>query len=100
MLQASEGGAALGIIDWERSVPGYFIEDFHRMIHDSWTLEPQLRDAFFKGYGREPTELEWYQGNLVALINAVGGVSWSITHGDLKFEKHNRDVVERMKKIL
>ena len=96
----SEGKAALGIIDWERSLPGYFVEDFQRMIHDDWALEPQLRDAFFSGYGREPTEHEWYQANQVVLINAIGGVSWSISHGDLEFERLNRTVIERLKSLL
>lgn len=95
-----EGQALLGIIDWERSRPGYWVEDFQRMIHDHWKVDPQLRDAFFKGYGREPSELEWYQANQVVLLNAVGGVPWSIDHGDWEFERLNREVIERLKSVL
>lgn len=46
-----EGKTLLGIIDWERSRHGYYVEDFQRMVQDHWVLEPQLRDAFFSGYG-------------------------------------------------
>lgn len=95
-----EGDAGLGIIDWERSRPGYWVEDFQRMVQDHWLHEPHLRDAFFTGYGREPSELEWYQVNQVVLINAVGGVPWSISHGDLEFEQVNRRVIERLKSVL
>ncbi len=95
-----EGRALLGIIDWERSRPGYYVEDFQRMIQDHWVLEPQLRDAFFTGYGREPSEPEWYQANQVVLINAVGGVTWSISHGDSEFEHRYRVVIERLKSVL
>ena len=96
----SEGRAVLGIIDWERSRAGYYVEDFQRMIQDHWVREPLLRDAFFTGYGREPSELEWRQANQVVLINAVGGVPWSISHGDSKFEQRNRAVIERLKSVL
>ena len=92
--------APLGIIDWERSRPGYFVEDFQRMVQDHWLDEPQLKDAFFAGYGREPSELEWRQANQVVLINAVGGVPWSISHGDSDFEQRNRAVIERLKSVL
>ena len=97
---ACEGKALLGVIDWERSRPGYCVEDFQRMTQDHWVLEPQLRDTFFTGYGREPSELEWYQANQIVLMNAVGGVPWSISHGDSEFEQRNRVVIERLKDVL
>jgi hypothetical protein len=89
----------LGIIDWERSRPGYFVEDFQRMIQNHWVDQPHLVDAFFTGYGRRPSEQEWRQANQVVLINAVAGVPWSVTHGDFEFEKRNREVVERLKSV-
>ena len=90
----------LGIIDWERSRHGYYVEDFQRMVQDHSVLEPHLRDAFFSGYGREPSELEWRQANQVVLVNAVGGVPWAASHGDSKFERQNRAVIERLKEAL
>ena len=97
---AAEGEVLLGVIDWERSRPGYCVEDFQRMVQDHWIAEPRLRDAFFDGYGREPSDLEWHQSNQVVLINAVGGVPWSISHGDWEFEQRNRAVIERLKRVL
>ncbi|MDA1256843.1 MAG: aminoglycoside phosphotransferase family protein [Chloroflexi bacterium] len=95
-----EDDAKIGVIDWERSRPGYWVEDIQRMTHDYWIDTPQLRDAFFEGYGRSPTETEWRQSDQITLINAVGGVPWAISHGDEQFAQHNRRVIERLKGIL
>jgi len=97
---ARRGEPTLGVIDWERSRPGFWVEDVQRMLHDHWLKAPSLREAFFEGYGRTPTDLEWRQAYQVSLITAVGGVSWSSTHGDEQFETHNRAVIERLKGLL
>jgi len=94
------GDPTIKVIDWERSRPGYWVEDIQRMTHDHWLEAPQLRDAYFEGYGRTPTEAEWRQANQITLINAVGGVGWAISHGDERFAGHNRRVIERLKGIL
>jgi aminoglycoside phosphotransferase (APT) family kinase protein len=94
------GDPTFNVIDWERSRPGYWVEDIQRMTHDHWLNAPQLRAAFFEGYGRTPTEAEWRQANQITLINAVGGVGWAISHGDERFAGHNRRVIERFKEIL
>lgn len=76
------------------------MEDIQRMTHDYWLDAPELRDAFFEGYGRLPTEAEWRHSNQITLINAVGGVNWAISHGDEAFVQLNRRVIERLKEIL
>ena len=90
----------LGVIDWERSRPGFWVEDVQRMTHDHWVDAPHLRDAFFEGYGRTPTDSEWRHSDQITLINAIGGVPWAISHGDEPFVRHNRRVIERLKEIL
>jgi hypothetical protein len=90
----------LGVIDWEISRPGYFVEDFQRMMQDHWLNEPQLRDVCFTGYGRTPSDREWLQANQVLLIHAIISVPWAIDHGDLEYERFNRVVIERLKKVL
>ncbi|MBT3941401.1 MAG: aminoglycoside phosphotransferase family protein [Chloroflexi bacterium] len=94
------GDPTLNVIDWERSRPGYWVEDIQRMTHDHWLDEPRLGDAFFEGYGRTPTDAEWRHSNQITLINAVGGVGWAINHNDAWFEQHNRRTVERIRDIL
>jgi aminoglycoside phosphotransferase (APT) family kinase protein len=97
IVQASD--PTIKVIDWERSRPGYWVEDIQRMTQRHWLDAPQLRDAFFEGYGRTPTEAEWRQANQITLINAIGGVGWAISHGDEWFAGHNRQVIERLKEI-
>ena len=94
------GDFAIGIIDWERSRPGFWVEDFQRMTHDHWHHRPGLRDAFFEGYGRLPAEREWRQANLVTLINAIGGVPWAASRGDTQFESYNRSLIETFRRTL
>ena len=36
----------------------------------------------------------------LALVNAVGGVGWAISHGDEWFAEHNRRTIERLKELL
>lgn len=94
------GDPTLKVIDWERSRPGYWVEDFQRMSQDHWLDAPKLGDAFFEGYGRTPTKAEWRHSNQITLAIAIGGVGWSISHGDTWFEQHNRKTIDRLKDIL
>ncbi len=94
------GDPTLKVIDWERSRPGYWVEDIQRMTHDHWLGRAHLRDAFFEGYGRTPTDAEWRHANQITLVNAVGGVGWAISHGDEWFAEHNRRTIERLKELL
>jgi thiamine kinase-like enzyme len=95
-----DGRNAIGVIDWERARPGYWVEDFHRMTLDHWWRRPALRDAYFDGYGREPSEKERRQAGMVSLVNAIGGVPWAIGHGDTQFEAHNRRVIATLRDVL
>ncbi|MDP6823033.1 MAG: aminoglycoside phosphotransferase family protein [Dehalococcoidia bacterium] len=94
------GDPTLKVIDWERSRPGYWVEDIQRMTHDHWLDDTHLRDAFFEGYGRTPTHAEWRHANQITLVNAIGGVGWAISHGDMQFAEHNRKTIERLKELL
>jgi len=94
------GDPTFKLIDWERSRPGYWVEDIQRMTYDHWLDAPRFRDAFFEGYGRTPTEAEWRQANQITLINAVAGGGWAISHGDDQFADLNRRTIGRLKEIL
>lgn len=91
---------ALGLIDWERARPGYWLEDMQRVAQDDWLKEPELRTAFFEGYGRFPTEREERQLNLIVLMNATGTISWAAEHGDTEFAAFGHNTIERMKGVL
>ena len=96
----TESSSTIGIIDWERSRSGYWIEDVQFMVYRYWDCYPQYADAFYSGYGRVPTADERLQMNLVVLANAVGGVSWAITHDDTEFARVNRYLIDRCRRAI
>jgi Ser/Thr protein kinase RdoA (MazF antagonist) len=61
----------VSLIDYEHSRIDLTVRDFVRLRFRVWTARPDLRDAFFDGYGRPLTEdedeLVWHLGALDAL---------------------------------
>ena len=85
VINRDADGVRLGLIDWERARPGYWLEDAQRMVCDHWRREPALRSAFYEGYGRFPSRCEERQVKLIALVNAVGAIPWAHEHNDAEF---------------
>lgn len=96
----SGGTISLGLIDWERARPTYWLQEAYRMVYDHWLKEPQLRAAFFEGYGRTLTHEEEFQLKVICLANALGTVSWATEHGDFAFAEFGRRTLERLKSEL
>lgn len=90
----------LGLIDWERARPSFWLQDIYRIAIDHWLKQPELRDAFFEGYGREPSDKEETQLKLICLANAVGSIPWAIEHDDVQFTDFARRALERLKSEL
>jgi hypothetical protein len=90
----------LGLIDWERARPSYWLQDIYRVSIDHWLKDPELRDAFFEGYGREPSDEEETQRKLICLANAVGSIPWAIEHDDVQFANFARQALVRLKSEL
>lgn len=47
-----DDGGRLGVIDFSTCGGAPVAEDLSRLAHRQWTTRPDLRDAFFAGYGR------------------------------------------------
>ncbi|CAN5173255.1 hypothetical protein BH18ACT9_BH18ACT9_05070 [soil metagenome] len=70
------------VIDFADSrwhVPGF---DFTRLYHRAWWERTDLGDAFFEGYGRQPTSDEQEFVRLHLVINAVTSVRWGHKNHD------------------
>lgn len=89
-----------GLIDWERARPGYWLEDAARLVFDHWLKVPELRIAFFDGYGQSPTSAEDRQLNLICLSNALATVSWATEHGDFEFAEFGTRVLGLLREEL
>lgn len=97
LFKKNISGIRFGVIDWERSGQDLWLQDVQRMSYDHWHNKPQLREAYFEGYGREPTVTEKLQLDALCLVGAIAGISWAITHNDFRFAATNRETIARIR---
>jgi len=87
----------VGLIDFERTCVDYQYLDWSRLWMREWLRRPELKDAFFTGYGVVPELWEDLMQRFLTL-DAVAGVAWAIEHNDLRFAEENRAIVERLRR--
>ena len=98
LIHRDDGALWLSVIDWERGRPAPWVEDVQRMAEDHWHLDPSLRESFFLGYGREPSEVEERQIRaLVAANSAIGAIAWGGQREDWEFVAKGRAILERLR---
>jgi hypothetical protein len=97
LLHREDGALWLRVIDWERARPELWVQDVARMSEDHWQRDPALREAFFLGYVRDPSEIEARQLKLLALANIVPTIGWARAHDDHRFEGWAREVLARLR---
>lgn len=78
----------LGVIDFEKSGPGYIVEDLVWLYGALWLTRPHLRTAFFHGYGRA---LSGHEERLLQLLTVRLVISY--WHTGLAIGRN--DLVER-----
>ncbi len=95
---ADRGGGRIkfGVIDWERARWDLWLQDVHRMEYDHWHREPQLRVAYFEGYGRRPTNDEQLQADAMCAVSSIASIPWAIEHGDERFASLSRKMLDRV----
>ncbi len=97
LIQRDDGALWLSVIDWERARPAPWVEDVQRMAEDHWHRDPSLRQAFFLGYGHEPSEVEQRQIRAIAAANsAIGAIAWGGQRDDTEFVAKGRAILDRM----
>jgi hypothetical protein len=85
------------VIDWERARWDLWGQDAQRMAYGDWHHKPHLREAYFEGYGREPTEGEALQLDTICLVTAIASISWAVRHNDASFVALSRAMIERIR---
>jgi Ser/Thr protein kinase RdoA (MazF antagonist) len=73
------------------------IRDLQRMYFQQWQGRPDLRDAFYAGYGRTPTADDLAMLRCFLAKNALSTVVWAHEHGDPDFERHGRRVLAELR---
>jgi phosphotransferase family enzyme len=97
LIHRDDGALWLHVIDWERARPELWVQDAQRMSEDHWHRDPALREAFFLGYGREPSEVEGRQLKLLNLAATVPTIGWARAREDTRFEAWAREVLARLR---
>ncbi|MGP9682929.1 aminoglycoside phosphotransferase family protein [Brachybacterium sp. AOP3-A1-3] len=69
----NQSSKRIGVIDFERTGPGYIVEDMVWLYGALWLTRPSLRTAFFDGYGRA---LSGHEERLLQLFAVRLGVSY------------------------
>ncbi|MEM7165039.1 MAG: aminoglycoside phosphotransferase family protein [Planctomycetota bacterium] len=87
-------------IDFEHTLPDCWLFDCIKLWDRSWRDKPDLRDAFFDGYGRALTAQEDEALLRLGILHAVSTLTWGHLHRDVEFERHGRSVFERLYRIL
>ena len=85
------------VFDFEKARHDWWIHDIQRMWWREWRDRPDLRDAFFEGYGRtlDDTELAALRANSARghLVQIV----WATEHGDRTFAAEGRAQLARLR---
>ncbi|NKB58968.1 MAG: phosphotransferase [Alphaproteobacteria bacterium] len=97
LVSKDKSGIKFSVIDWEHASWDLWLNDAQRMAYDHWHSRPQLREAYFEGYGRSLNEAESLQLDTICLATAIASIPWAITHNDENYVNTNRMVIERIR---
>ncbi|SNX88517.1 hypothetical protein SAMN06272735_8969 [Streptomyces sp. TLI_55] len=89
-------GEVFGLCDLEHMRRDARIRDFARMEFRRWQADPRLRDAFYAGYGRHPTDTEQRLLESFGAIEAVTALVRGHEQDNLALLTHGRTVLARL----
>jgi len=89
-------GELFGVFDLEHMRRDARIRDFARLEFRRWQAAGQLRDAFYAGYGRPPTDTEQRLLESFGAIEAVTALVRGEEQQDLALTAHGRTVLARL----
>jgi Ser/Thr protein kinase RdoA (MazF antagonist) len=88
----------LYVIDFEHSRPDLALLDMERLWAGPWHTRPDLKDAFFEGYGRGLSDDEEQVLERLAALGALTTIGWAHEHGDAPFEQYGRELLARLQR--
>jgi hypothetical protein len=89
-------GDVFGLCDFEHMRRDARIRDFARLEFRRWQAAPNLRTAFFAGYGRPPNDTEQRLLESFGAIEAVTALVRGHEQDDLALSTHGRTVLARL----
>lgn len=85
------------LIDFGKAKRDCLLRDMERLQHQEWRGRPDLRDAFFDGYGRTLSDAEERALACIGAVAAVTTILWARHHGDADFERHGRRTLQLLR---
>ncbi|HEY2505489.1 MAG TPA: hypothetical protein VGI58_03160 [Streptosporangiaceae bacterium] len=91
-----DNAGVIRLIDFGRCRRDVWIRDMQRLYFQQWEHRPDLRDAFYAGYGREPdaTDASLLRGYLA--YQGLSTVVWATRHGDPAFAAHGHRILAEL----
>jgi Ser/Thr protein kinase RdoA (MazF antagonist) len=86
----------LALIDFERAELAPAIRDLVRLEFGPWDGRPDLRDTFFKGYGRPLTDVELEALPCLGALDALSGLQWGTANHDQEVADRARRTFDRL----
>ncbi|WP_147474122.1 MULTISPECIES: hypothetical protein [Streptomyces] len=86
------------MVDLERARPHAVVFDIVRLACGPWVGRPDLRAAFFEGYGRELTDKVERSLRCLAALDAVSAISWGVPHHDPEIVARGRATLARLER--
>lgn len=93
----TDSNGTVRIIDFGKAKVDVQVRDFERLRYREWTARPELRDAFFDGYGRALTDHEEGMLACIAAVSALTTILWARAHAAASFELEGRRLLDRLR---
>jgi Ser/Thr protein kinase RdoA (MazF antagonist) len=90
----TDADGTVRLIDFGKAKRDVQLRDFERMQHQEWRSRPDLREAFFDGYGRALSDAEEQMLTCIGAVAAVTTVLWARAHAAEAFEQHGWRTLE------
>lgn len=87
----------VSMIDFGGCRRDVWIRDLQRMYFQQWRGRPDLRDAFYAGYGRTPSADDLAMLRCYLAHSALSTVVWAHEFGDAEFEQHGRSILAELR---
>jgi hypothetical protein len=92
-----DDAGAVSLIDFGMCKQEVWVKDVRRLYVQQWVGRPDLRDAFFSGYGRTPTAAELTLLRCYVVYSALSTIVYASEHADVGFEEQGRRTLAELR---
>jgi Phosphotransferase enzyme family len=89
-------GGQVSLIDFGACKRDTWIRDMSRMYFQQWDGRPDLREAYYAGYGRDPGPADLMLLRCYLAYSGLSTVVWAHEHGDPGFAAHGHAILARL----